>query len=197
MNSGLYALAGASATATAAACANLLLEPMTKVSKVYFGFSLVGVVRPVGLARDPMSRMVRQPGRSRAKGQRAVVHPEPLRCSAVGLAGRVACSVRVSAVPPPGSAARLVGGVAARGGRLGRAIGRRAERHPDAQGTRRGLRLVGRRQRGGDRRVDDDGKLDVAAELAGERVRDQDSQPVLQLVLRELVRGRDQGRVLY
>jgi hypothetical protein len=35
----LYAFAGASATATAAACANRLLEPMTKVSKVYLGFS--------------------------------------------------------------------------------------------------------------------------------------------------------------
>src|SRR5215470_20013971 len=39
MNSGLYALAGASATATAAAFANRLLEPMTNVSKVYFLFS--------------------------------------------------------------------------------------------------------------------------------------------------------------
>src|SRR5215472_17263625 len=41
MNSGLYAFAGASATATAAACANRLLDPMTNVSKVYFGLSLV------------------------------------------------------------------------------------------------------------------------------------------------------------
>ena len=41
MNSGLYALAGASATATAAAWANRLLAPMTKVSKVYFGLSRV------------------------------------------------------------------------------------------------------------------------------------------------------------
>src|SRR5947209_428232 len=39
MNSGLYALAGASATATAAACAKRLLEPMTKVSKTYFSLS--------------------------------------------------------------------------------------------------------------------------------------------------------------
>src|SRR3954468_8145157 len=38
MNSGLYARAGASATATAAACANRLLLPMTKLSKTYFGF---------------------------------------------------------------------------------------------------------------------------------------------------------------
>ena len=42
MNSGLYALAGASATATAAAWANRLLEPMTKVSKMYFGLSRAG-----------------------------------------------------------------------------------------------------------------------------------------------------------
>src|SRR6478752_2105179 len=43
MNSGLYALAGASATATAAACANRLDWPMTKLSKVYFGFSRVSL----------------------------------------------------------------------------------------------------------------------------------------------------------
>src|SRR3954471_19240815 len=49
MNSGLYAFAGASATATAAACANLLLDPMTKVSKVYFGFSRAG---STGAPRD-------------------------------------------------------------------------------------------------------------------------------------------------
>ncbi len=42
MNSGLYALAGASATATAAAWANRLLAPMTKVSNVYFGLSRAG-----------------------------------------------------------------------------------------------------------------------------------------------------------
>src|SRR6185369_14510601 len=39
MNSGLYALAGDSATATAAAWANRFDEPMTNVSKVYFGLS--------------------------------------------------------------------------------------------------------------------------------------------------------------
>ena len=41
MNSGLYARAGASAAATAAACANRFYEPITKVSKVYFALSLV------------------------------------------------------------------------------------------------------------------------------------------------------------
>ena len=39
MNSGLYAFAGDSATATAAAWANRLDEPMTNVSNVYFGLS--------------------------------------------------------------------------------------------------------------------------------------------------------------
>src|SRR5439155_163177 len=39
MNSGLYALAGDSATATAAACANRFDEPMTNVSNMYFGLS--------------------------------------------------------------------------------------------------------------------------------------------------------------
>ena len=39
MNSGLYERAGPSATASAAAWANRLLEPATKVSKVYFGLS--------------------------------------------------------------------------------------------------------------------------------------------------------------
>src|SRR5919204_428194 len=38
MNSGLYACAGASATASAAACANRFDEPITNRSNVYFGF---------------------------------------------------------------------------------------------------------------------------------------------------------------
>ena len=41
MKSGLYALAGASATATAAACANRLDWPMTKLSNAYFGLRRV------------------------------------------------------------------------------------------------------------------------------------------------------------
>src|SRR2546428_6956722 len=48
MNSGLYAFAGASATATAAAWANRLLDPMTNVSNVYFGLSRAGSARPDG-----------------------------------------------------------------------------------------------------------------------------------------------------
>jgi len=41
MNNGLYARAGASATATAAACAKRFDAPMTKVSNVYFSLSFV------------------------------------------------------------------------------------------------------------------------------------------------------------
>src|SRR5437763_8334611 len=53
MNSGLYALAGASATATAAAWANLLLDPMTNVSNVYLGLSLVAAGRGTGWPVPP------------------------------------------------------------------------------------------------------------------------------------------------
>ena len=41
MNSGLYARAGASATATAAAWLNRFEAPMTNVSNVYFSLSRV------------------------------------------------------------------------------------------------------------------------------------------------------------
>ena len=51
MNSGLYAFAGDSATATDAAWANRLDEPMTKVSNVYFGLSRLPPVRPRASAR--------------------------------------------------------------------------------------------------------------------------------------------------
>ena len=63
MNSGLYALAGASATATAAAWANRLLEPMTKVSKMYFGLSRLSPV-VAAAARLPGAG----PGRGRVPG---------------------------------------------------------------------------------------------------------------------------------
>src|SRR5215831_15684187 len=53
MNSGLYALAGASATATAAAWANRLLEPITNVSNVYLGLSLAATGRGVGWPVPP------------------------------------------------------------------------------------------------------------------------------------------------
>ena len=56
MNSGLYALAGASATATAAAWAKRLLDPMTKFSNWYFGLSLTGSVRRAEPRPVPLTR---------------------------------------------------------------------------------------------------------------------------------------------
>src|SRR6266513_494728 len=53
MNSGLYALAGASATATAAAWAKRLLEPITNVSNVYLGLSLAAMGRASGWPVPP------------------------------------------------------------------------------------------------------------------------------------------------
>src|SRR5512135_939046 len=47
-NSGLYALPGFSATASAAACANWLDGPTTNVEKVYLGFRLCDFVRAFG-----------------------------------------------------------------------------------------------------------------------------------------------------
>src|SRR5262245_14950673 len=49
MKSGLYACAGASATARAAACAKRFDEPMTKRSKVYFGFNSTSVLSLAGI----------------------------------------------------------------------------------------------------------------------------------------------------
>src|SRR5258705_11451609 len=58
MTSGVDALSGSAATGTAAACANLLLDPMTNVSNVYFGLSLVWVGRAT-----PFGGMPEFPGR--------------------------------------------------------------------------------------------------------------------------------------
>ena len=54
MKSGLYAFAGASATATAAACANRLLDPMTNESNWYLGLRRAGSTS----LRKPLSRPV-------------------------------------------------------------------------------------------------------------------------------------------
>ena len=50
MKSGLYAWAGASATASAAACAKRFDEPITKLSNVYFGFVPAGSSFTAGAA---------------------------------------------------------------------------------------------------------------------------------------------------
>src|SRR5262249_24687833 len=75
-----------------------------------------------------------------------------------------------------------------------RAVG--AERHSDAERVRRKVRVVALWQRRCDPRIDDDGELDVAPELTGQGIGNQDPQPVLELILGEFVRGGDEGRVL-
>src|SRR4051794_13165166 len=67
MNSGLYAWAGASATASAAACANRFDEPITNRSKVYFGFM------PASLADAAAGRgFASAAGLGRSTGRRSV-----------------------------------------------------------------------------------------------------------------------------
>ena len=181
MNSGLYALAGASATATAAACANRLLEPMTNVSKVYFEFSRVppslgaGGIPPgtsgTALILAGVLAGVRDPAvvrrvRVRRRGPRAVVGLGGLRSG--------------QSLQPPLPAA-----------------------HPGRRGAGSGvpgrevLARAGPGHRGLRRRVDGDGQLDVAAELLGQGLGDQRAQPGLQLLLDELVRRGDEGGVLH
>jgi hypothetical protein len=53
------------------------------------------------------------------------------------------------------------------------AVGWRTERHPDAERVGRELRVITGGQGSGDRRVDDDGELDVAAQLTGQGVGDE------------------------
>src|SRR5690349_6992364 len=94
MNSGLYALAGDSATATDAACANRLDEPMTNVSKVYFGLS-----RLPALSDPPL------PG---GRSPRPVPGPTPRAGSSRMLVGRppaIGPSWRVAVATPAGIAA--------------------------------------------------------------------------------------------
>src|SRR5690242_6597233 len=60
MKGGLYACAGASATASAAACANRFDDPITNESKVYFGFSQM----PTGSRRCTSTGSALSPSRS-------------------------------------------------------------------------------------------------------------------------------------
>ena len=110
MNSGLYALAGDSATATAAAWANRLDEPMTNVSNVYFGLSRLP---PLSASGAPLRRS--SPGAGPLTAGRA---------AGLGLLGERRCRRRgpaSDAVPecPVRSAVRP-----ARVGRRGRPGGR-------------------------------------------------------------------------
>ena len=72
MKSGLYAFAGASATATAAAWAKRLDCPMTKLSNVYFGFSRVSL-------REEKDAGGSATGCSRVAGDRSSLHGQRRR----------------------------------------------------------------------------------------------------------------------
>ncbi len=128
---------------------------------------------------------MRQTGWPRPQRQRDLSHAE------IGLLARLAW-LGTAEVSPPTVVLIGVGGRPS--GLDVRAIG--AERHPDAKRVGRKLCVVAWWQGGRDRGIDDDGELDVAAELTGQGIGDQDPQPVLELVLGELVRGRDESRVL-
>ena len=111
MNSGLYALAGASATATAAAWANRLDEPMTNVSKVYFGFSRAGSAlgrgtRPCSTADVPVGQVRPDggavgPRRSRPRRGARVLVGRP--------AARTVTATRISRPSWPDSASAITG----------------------------------------------------------------------------------------
>ena len=170
MNSGLYALAGASATATAAAWANRLLEPMTKVSKVYFGLSRwLAALGPAG----PRLR----PGR----GQLAGAGPAAWAGRATGRgrsAPEPAADCRHAVVRWP----RVVTVSSARRGAAGRRSAWSARCVSSC--ARRGRRARARRGAGASGWVDGDGDPHLAAELGAKRLGEHGAQPVLDLTSR-------------
>ena len=169
--SGLYARAGASATATAAAWLKRFDAPMTNVSKMYFSFSRVWE-----RARDALG------------GGRARVGGPPLRPGAA--AGRRSAhrGARLAVGHPERA------GVAERVPRAGPRHLRRFRRCGDrglGAGRVGHLGAAGRR-----RRVDDDGEVDRDAEVAAQRVADRAAQYPLDGVLGELAgRGEQRGAV--
>ena len=126
MNSGLYALAGASATATAAACAKRLDAPMTKVSKRYFGFSRASARRdraPARAARASGPRPARPVPRTAVPVAGAAGRWQLVAVAAVAAAARSCWCSGVLRLPVV--VLRLLG-TAARGVRVARPGSRRA-----------------------------------------------------------------------
>ena len=215
MNSGLYAFAGDSATATAAAWANRLDEPMTNVSNVYFGLSRLPPRRRAAGARArprPVPAPIGRPlADRRAVGRRSrlPVAPGP----AVRPGGRRGRPARTG-VRPSTALAPLrpagAGAVAATARRVGRRS-RRARRRPadlvgvggsaaagssDAVDRCGGRAAVGRRAAAVLRRPHGDRDLDRPAQPAGQRVGDRRAQPGLDHVPGEGVGHREQSGVL-
>src|ERR671936_2425267 len=88
MKSGLYAWAGASATASAAACAKRFDEPMTNESKVYFGLRplslcLRGGAADAAAVSRGWSAMVRRIRRSCPVASRAAALIRPRKCPSI------------------------------------------------------------------------------------------------------------------
>src|ERR687883_112692 len=88
MKSGLYACAGASATASAAACAKRFDEPITNESKVYFAFRplsvcLRGGVADAGVVSRGWSATVRRMRRSCPVASRAAAPIRPRKCPSI------------------------------------------------------------------------------------------------------------------
>src|SRR5690606_803379 len=126
MNRGLYALAGVSATADAAACAKRFEEPITKVSKVYLLFRRESSLAPAALrsgrrgagpgegAEEPLSgdRLEKALGSSAARprypvwvakrsaAERVRAEPAELAEPSEGRAGRPGSSPLVGRIEP-------------------------------------------------------------------------------------------------
>src|SRR5919197_721421 len=88
MKSGLYACAGASATASAAACAKRFDEPMTNESKVYFGLRplslcLRGGAADMAVVSRGRSATVRRMRRSCPVASRAAALIRPRKCPSI------------------------------------------------------------------------------------------------------------------
>ena len=193
MVSGLYDLPGFSATAMAAAWAKRFEAPMTKVSKVYFGFS-----------RAPISLRGRKPllGASSAGGDRSAGGPAGSRSGAgswrppgadgatpARAAGRVADRRPVRRAVRRG---RLGGSVLAAGG-----PGSRTSRSPGGAPLPGGLLVeLDRRGRGVQAVVDGDHDLHRPAVAAGQRVLDLGAEADLEQVAGEVARHRDDHHVV-
>src|SRR5829696_9465014 len=111
MKSGLYAWAGASATASAAACAKRLDEPITNESNVYFGFSPPDAVRAGGVIDDvkPVSAdttaslgsrsvlTASRTGRSSPVSSRTAAWTSPKKCASIQFRVKSFGTVRTTA----------------------------------------------------------------------------------------------------
>ena len=191
MNSGLYALAGDSATATAAAWANRLDEPMTNVSNVYFGLSRLPP-SPAGRGRVLAVVQAGAPARPSRIG------PARDRSRTAVVAGAVTAG-QVGLVEERRRPGRRGGAARADGAR---------PRPPtaDASPARLGTGTIGdRRGRRGQRRwaagcllgwPDRDRDLDGPAEVPGQRLGDRRAQLGLDDVAGERVRHGEQRGVL-